>query len=123
MRVPFSVYFGWITVATIANITVLLVSLNWDGFGVGASVWTVIILLVGAIIAIMRGLKDNNIPYILVLIWAYGGIWLKHISESEFDGAYPIIITVVIICIVSFLGTIGLIKNRQNSTKKISTGD
>jgi hypothetical protein len=41
---PFSVYFGWITVAAIANITVFLVSINWNGFGIADFIWTSIIL-------------------------------------------------------------------------------
>jgi len=107
LLLPFSVYFGWITVATIANITVLLVSLNWNGFGIAENIWTIIILLVGAAIGIWRTIKDKNIPYILVLVWAYGGIWLKHASENGFSGQYPGIIITTIICIVLFLLTAG----------------
>lgn len=107
IRLPFSIYFGWITVATIANITVFLVSIGWDGFGISESVWTIIVLLVGAAIGIARILKDKNIFYGLVLVWAYGGIWLKHTSASGFNGEYPNIITTIIICIVLFLGAIG----------------
>ena len=43
---PFSVYFGWITVASIANITVFLVSIGWNGFGVSDFVWTSIVLFI-----------------------------------------------------------------------------
>jgi hypothetical protein len=117
IRLPFSVYFGWITVATIANITVFLMSLGWNGFGIVEAVWAVIILLVGAGIGILRIWKDKNIFYGLVLVWAYGGIWLKHASGSGYDGLYPGIIATVIICIVLFLGTIGLIVLKQVSSK------
>jgi hypothetical protein len=118
IRAPFSIYFGWITVATIANITVLLVSIGWNGFGIAESVWTVIILLVGAVIGTLRMLKDKNIYYGAVLVWAYGGIWLKHTSVSGFNGAYPIIITTVIFCIIIFLGTIGFLGFKKNVTNK-----
>ena len=107
LRLPFSIYFGWITVATIANVTVLLVSLNWDGFGIADNIWTIIVLLVGATIGILRGIKDRNISYLAVLVWAYGGIWLKHSSANGFSGEYPNIITTVIICIALYLATIG----------------
>jgi len=109
IRLPFSVYFGWITVATIANITVFLVSINWNGFGISESIWTVIVLLLGAAIGTIRMLKDKNIFYGLVLVWAYGGIWLKHTSASSFDGEYTNIITTLIICIVVFFSTIGFL--------------
>jgi hypothetical protein len=119
VRLPFSVYFGWITVATIANITVFLVSVNWNGFGITESIWTVIVLLVGAFIGIIRMLKDKNIYYGLVLVWAYGGIWLKHTSASSFGGEYSNVITTVIICLVMFLGTIGFLGYRKSLLKKL----
>ena len=50
VRLPFSVYFGWVTVATIANITVWLVSIDWDGFGLSEPAWAVLIIAVGAVI-------------------------------------------------------------------------
>ncbi len=107
VRLPFSVYFGWITVATIANITVFLVSVGWNGFGISDFVWTSIILLVGALIGILRMRKDKNIAYGLVLIWAYFWILFKHLSIGGFGGQYPSIITVVIMCLVLFLFSIG----------------
>ena len=119
IRVPFSVYFGWITVATIANITVFLVSLGWNGFGLAEPVWAIIILLVGASIGTLRMWKDKNIFYGAVFVWAYAGIWFKHSSASEFNGAYPSIITTVIICIVIFLGTIGFLGYRKMFSKNI----
>lgn len=113
IRLPFSVYFGWITVATIANITVFLVSIGWNGFGMAESLWAVIILLIGAGIGILRILKDKNIFYGAVLVWAYSGIWLKHVSENGFNKEYPDIIMTAIICIALFLGTIGFLKYKK----------
>lgn len=100
---PFSIYFGWITVASIANITVFLVSIGWNGFGLADFVWTSIILVIGAVIGILRMRKDNNYAYGLVLIWAYLGILLKHLSLSGFGGQYPSIIVVLIICLAIFV--------------------
>ena len=107
LRTPFSIYFGWITVATIANITVFFVSIGWNGFGIADFVWTSIILLVGALIGILRMNKDNNIAYGLVLIWAYLGILLKHTSTSGFNGQYPSIIVTVFICLFLFVLALG----------------
>jgi hypothetical protein len=104
---PFSVYFGWITVATIANITVFLVSIDWNGFGVADFVWTSIVLLVGALIGIFRMRKDKNIVYGLVLVWAYSWILFKHLSVGGFDGQYPSVIITVIICLALFTFFVG----------------
>lgn len=100
---PFSIYFGWITVATIANVTVFLVSTGWNGFGMADYIWTSIILLVGALIGIVRMNKDRNIVYGLVLVWAYLGILLKHQSAGGFAGQYPNIAVTVIICLLLFI--------------------
>ncbi len=110
IKLPFSLYFGWISVATIANITVLLVSLNWNRFGLSDVFWTILIVFVGAGIGIWRMLKDRNLAYGLVFVWAYSGILLKHLSDSGFAGQYPNIIISVITCIgLLVLGAIYLL--------------
>jgi len=113
---PFSVYFGWITVATIANITVFLVSMGWNVFGIADFVWTSIVLLVGTLIGILRMLKDKNIAYGLVLIWAYLGILFKHISASGFNKQYPSVIITGIVCLVLFGFFVGRLIYKNYST-------
>ena len=104
---PFSMYFGWITVATIANVTIFLVSVGWNGFSIADHVWTVVVLLVGATIGILRTLKDRNVVYGLVFVWAYLGILAKHLWVGGFDGAYPSIIATTIFALALFLFTVG----------------
>ncbi len=106
IRLPFSVYFGWITVATIANATALLVSLDWKGFGISEPVWTIIIISIGMIIAAVTTIRNRDIAYGLVPIWAYIGILIKHLSAGGFSGQYPGIIATVIACIVLLLGVL-----------------
>ncbi len=103
VALPFSVYFGWITVATIANITVFLVSIGWNGWGIADFVWTSVILLVGALIGILRMCKDSSVAYGAVFIWAYLGILLKHLSADGFGGQYPSIIVTVVACLTAFI--------------------
>ena len=109
IRAPFSVYFGWITVAAIANITVFMVSIGWNRFGIADFVWTSIILLVGAMIGILRMRKDKNIAYGMVLIWAYLWIFFKHLSAGGFDGKYPSVVATVIVCLALFIFFVGRI--------------
>jgi len=106
VRLPFSVYFGWITVATIANITVFLVYLGWNGFGMSNSLWTVAVLLVGMLIGTLRILRDRSVPYGLVLVWAYGAILYKHLSVNGFAGNYPSVIRTTAFCLTVFAGTL-----------------
>jgi len=100
IKLPFSIYFGWITVATIANATTLLVSIGWDGFGLSEPIWTVVIIFVGMFIGIATILRNRNFAYGLVIIWAYAGILIKHTSESGFANQYMQVITTVVVCIV-----------------------
>lgn len=103
VRVPFSVYFGWITVATVANITVWLVSIGWDGFGIADQMWAVIIVAVAAIIGTVTMLRNRDIAYGVVLLWAFTGILIKHLSADGFAGQYPEVIATTIACLVAFL--------------------
>lgn len=106
VQLPFSVYFGWITIATIANITALLVSIHWNGLSISEVTWTISILFIGAMIGIATIIRQQGFAYGLVLIWAYYGIYSKHIAESGFDRQYPTIITSVLICLVLITITI-----------------
>lgn len=103
VRLPFSVYFGWITVATIANATVLLVSLGWKGFGLAEETWAIIIIFVGFIIGATTMLKNRDLAYGLVIVWAYAGILLKHLLPDGFGGQYFAVIVTTSICIFLLL--------------------
>jgi benzodiazapine receptor len=78
VQVPFSIYLGWITVATIANATSLLDYLGWGGWGIDPEVWTVIMLVAASAIALAMALTRRDVAYLLVLVWAFAGIGVKH---------------------------------------------
>lgn len=71
---PFSLYLGWVSVATIANVTSLLDYLSWGGWGIPPQVWAVIMLSVGVVLAGMIAIQRGDFIYMLVFIWAYIGI-------------------------------------------------
>lgn len=113
IKTPFSIYFGWITVATIAAITTLLVSVGWDGFGVSEEIWTMLVLIVGAAIGVARMFSDNNKTYGLVFVWAYVGIYIKHTSPAYFNGMYPGVLLVLMGCLIVFLLAEGILYFRK----------
>lgn len=100
VKLPFSIYFGWITVATIANLTTLLVSVGWNGFGLSQTVWAVAIIAIGAIIGIITILRNKDYPYGLVILWAYAGILIKHVSATGFNSMYPAVMVTTIAAMV-----------------------
>jgi hypothetical protein len=78
IHVPFSVYLGWITVATIANVTSLLDYLGWNGWGIAPQTWAVIMLVAATAIAAAVSLTRGDVAYVLVIVWAFVGIATKH---------------------------------------------
>jgi hypothetical protein len=103
IKAPFSVYFGWLTVATVANITTWLVSIEWDGFGLRGGIWMVAILLVTAVIALATIYKLRDWLYGAVIIWALAGILLKHLSTNGWNGTYPSVIVTLTILLSVFI--------------------
>jgi hypothetical protein len=82
-RVPFSIYLGWITVATIANVTSVLDFLQWDGFGLAPTVWMGIVLAAVLVIAALVNFTRRDVAYSLVILWALAGISVKHAAVPE----------------------------------------
>jgi hypothetical protein len=82
VRVPFSVYLGWITVATVANATSLLDYLKWNAFGIATEIWMVIILAAVLVISTLMSYTRRDVAYTLVILWALAGIGLKHAAVA-----------------------------------------
>jgi len=81
VKVPFSIYLGWISVATVANISQVLFFIGWNGFGLLPEIWTVIMLAVGAVLGILILLRERDFAYAAVLIWAFIGIAAKQANN------------------------------------------
>jgi hypothetical protein len=79
---PFSVYLGWITVASIGNVAVTLVSLNWNGWGLSEISWTILMIGVAIAVTLIMIVRKRDIGFSLVLIWALVGILVKQ-SEMQ----------------------------------------
>jgi len=103
IQLPFTVYFGWISIATIANFTAVLVGYQWEGIGIPEELWTSIILVIGIMIALSQVFYFKQIAYVIVIIWAYFGIYGKHTSTLGFDNQYPSIVTLLIIAMIVML--------------------
>lgn len=100
-RYTISIYYGWISVATIANTTALLVKVGWDGFGISNEVWVKAIIIIATVIASLTLIIHKNIAYALVFIWAFIGIVIKRLnSEPIFYNVVNVAITCAIIIAV-----------------------
>jgi hypothetical protein len=83
IKAAFGIYLGWICIATIANVTALLVSYNWVGFGLSQETWTIIMISIGALIVALTIYRISN-PFIgLSVIWAFTGIIIKRQEDYK----------------------------------------
>jgi hypothetical protein len=76
-RLPFSIYLGWITVATVANVTDVLDYLKWDSFGIAPEIWMSIVLAAVLVIALLMNFTRRDVAYAAVILWALAGISFK----------------------------------------------
>ncbi|MFC1941398.1 hypothetical protein ACFLWL_03240 [Chloroflexota bacterium] len=104
VHLPFSVYLGWITIATIANVTAVLVDINWHTFGLGEQFWAVAVIIVGIAIALSVLFTRKDIFYCLVVDWALLGILLKRLTDST-----PVQSVIIISIIGMALISVGII--------------
>jgi hypothetical protein len=100
VHLPFSVYLGWITIATIANVTALLVYVEWNAFGLGEQFWAVTVIIVGIAIALSVLITRKDIFYCLVVDWALLGILLKRLADTTLAQSV-IVITIIGMVLIS----------------------
>lgn len=78
--IPFGIYLGWITVATVANISDWLYLVEWSGFGIPAQTWAVIMIAVASLVGFVMTIARGDTAYLLVLVWSFAGIAVKQTS-------------------------------------------
>ncbi len=102
-RAIFSIYLGWITVATIANVTAVLVVTGWDAWGIAESTWTVLVVIVAGLITALMLLTRKDWIYSLVVIWATLGIYLKQGALYADIGTTTILVIIAIAAVMALV--------------------
>lgn len=77
VHVPFSLYLGWISVATIANIAVFLTAAGWDGLGISEIFWSALLITIAVLLGMRMLFWRGDIIYAAVIAWAAFGIYSK----------------------------------------------
>lgn len=87
VHIPFTIYLGWITVATVANITAVLYDAdNITGFlGIGADVWAVIMMVIASALALLMLARHGAVAYALVVVWSLVGIYARPFDTPLFS--------------------------------------
>jgi hypothetical protein len=107
VRTPFSIYLGWITVATIANVAQTLAAIGFTGFGLPPEVLAAVVLLVGLAIAATFVTRYRDVAYGLVIVWAYAGIVVKEQDTALVAAAAGLGALVVAVLVVLSLARRG----------------
>lgn len=100
VKLPFSIYLGWISVATIANATSVLDYLKFDGFGIAGQLWAGAMILIAAVLAVLAILKNKDYAYAAVIIWATTGIAMKFPAENQIVVAVVIAVIAIVVTAV-----------------------
>lgn len=82
VRAPIGLFAGWITLATAAATTELLLARGVGDLGLGAVPWAVLVLLTAGAIAVMVTVRLRaSFAYPLALTWGFVGSALQHADE------------------------------------------
>ncbi|CAN5634535.1 hypothetical protein BH24DEI1_BH24DEI1_16030 [soil metagenome] len=100
VRLPFSLYLGWITVATVANASALLYSLGWDGWGLSDATWTILMLAAATAIGTLVLVTRRDLAFNLVLVWAFVGIFVAQQGHPPVAGAALAAARVVLVLVL-----------------------
>ncbi len=118
VTLPISLYLGWITVATIANAAYVLFDAGWDGFGIPDATWAVIRLLVASALTLVIVLTRHDIAYLLVVVWAFFGIWVRQAETPEVAGVAGVAALVLLaVALISFVA-----QRRRNVAGTVQPG-
>ncbi len=116
VHLPFSVYLGWITIATIANVAAALVSVGWGGFGLAAETWAIVVL--GVALAITLGViaTRRDVAYSLVIVWALAGI---AVNQSVFGNIVLTSKLAIVIIVAALIAVLVVSRFRRRRTGRV----
>lgn len=100
VHLPISIYLGWISVATVANVSSALFVAGWGGLGLSAMLWTIIMMAVAAALAIIMMLRRGEVAFPVVVIWALLGIAVRHATAVALMVPAAVLAVVVLAVLV-----------------------
>jgi len=103
VRLPFSVYTAWITVASLADVAVAVKAAGWSGFGIDSSIWAALVIGLVLIVTLVVIATRRDVAYSLVIVWALFGIMAKQskIQKVFWATTATIIITLIALAVMT----------------------
>ncbi len=114
-RIVFSLYFGWITLATVLNIASALNFYDWNGWGISEVNWTLIIGTIAIVITAYTALKFRDFVYPFVVVWAFIALAVKHY------GTEPILVALAAVAIAVSLGVAFLVRPTSGARTQVQS--
>ena len=111
LHLPFIIYSGWVTVASVANVSSYLVKIDWNGFGISDEIWTIIMILIAVIINALMLFKKNMSAFALVGAWALIAIGVANQTKENTVGFIAFLAAGFLFILVA----IQLFKNRKSN--------
>ncbi len=109
LRVPISIYLGWISIATIANTTITLYDWGWTG-GQYAPWLSILLLVVGAILAVLMAIRHSDVAYVLVIVWAFIGVG---VPNNIADNQTVSMVAYILAAILAILAVVTLVRKKE----------
>ena len=104
LPLTFGLYTGWLFIATVVNAAAVLVKLNWDGFGFGVELLSIITLIISIILIIVVNTQLKNAVFPLPVAWAFFGIREFLASINGFNGTYPLLQSAALLGMAVLIG-------------------
>jgi benzodiazapine receptor len=103
VHLPFSVYLGWISIATIANVSVALTAVDWDGWGIPDATWAIVIIAVALVLTLIMLATRKDVAFSLVVVWALFGILSKQSGFQNIVLTAEVAIAVILIAVCAVI--------------------
>ncbi|PQJ80063.1 hypothetical protein BTO18_13160 [Polaribacter porphyrae] len=115
ISLPFVIYGGWVTVASVANVSSYLVKINWEGFGVSAEIWTIIMIVIATLINLMMLSKRKLYAFALAGAWALTAIGVA--NKENYSTVSTVALGAAVLLVLATL----IIKIKNSTSKNTST--
>jgi len=120
LPLSFGIYTGWLFIATVVNIAAMLVKLKWNGFGIAAEIWAIIILIIAILLVVAVLSKIRNAAFPLPIAWAYFGIYQFLNAPEGFKGEFGLLQNIALagMVVLVALAVIQFYRNRLSLIPK-----
>lgn len=117
---PICIFSGWVSVAAVANLAVFFKDLEWDAILFSEIQWTILVIILTAIINIIMIYTRNMREFAAIGVWGLMAIYVRHIDEIELIAYVALGASVLIFANISYHGY----KNRKtNPVYKLIHGE